>query len=536
MKRFVKQAVPILLSFSIASLSFPAIAYRVDYDGGNFDFNLSGSLKKEMAGEIVTIKAEKDNAVLYTRQTDTNYKGEYFFTFNVLRDLYGDINIVVNEGENTISCLMYKSTSEEVERALALISSQGIESAVLANDAITNTPVAKILQVNADDFPQNGLMTQYISGKSYTTLNQFLKAYKMGKFLNELANASADNENLYTMMQDCQASQLLAGKAFEIFKAYPISEQKSVLERLKGKTCTSDESFKDSITDAVIMNELSKVSTNNEKWAVISLNNDYLELNLSKYENSSVFASLKTQLFKNKLSSVAAMKEQLESIYNALVLENGEGDNRGGSSGRGGKKEYAEASSELILPQKDPDTFGFNDLINYEWARDAILSLAADGIVSGKGNKQFVPSDYVTRAEFTKIIIGAFHFTEDDTQMNFLDVSKEHWGYQYIAVAVKKRIVNGISDTQFNPNGKITRQDMATICYRVLENTGKIVDPAGKKEFGDENEISEYAKKAVEVLSGMGIINGTGNKMFAPKDFATRAEAAKIIHSLCKLQ
>lgn len=527
MKRFVKKTVPILLCFSIA-VSFPAAAYKVDYDGGNFDFNLSGSLNEKIAGEIVTVKVEKDNTVLYTRQTETNYKGEYFFEFNVLRDLYGDINIVVNEGANAIPCLIYKSTPEEVGRALALVSSEGIVSAVSANDAVTNAPVAKILQVNAGDFTQNGLITQYISGKSYTTLNQFLKAYRMSKFFNELSKTSADVETLYIMMQDCQALSILEGRTAETFKSYQVSEQKSVLESVKGKSFTSDEAFKYSISDAVIINELSKVSTDNEKWAVISLNNDYLKLELSKYENLSVFTSLKTQLFKNEITSVSTMKQQLETLYNALVLENEE-DDRGGN---GGKKEYAEVSSGLVSPQKTPDSFGFNDLTNYEWAKDAILSLAAEGVVNGKGNKQFAPGDNVTRAEFTKIIIGAFNLTEDDAQLSFSDIQKDHWGYKYIATATKMGIVNGVSDTRFNPNGKITRQDMATICYRVLESIGKIADTAEKKEFSDENEISEYAKKAVETLSGMGVINGKGNKMFAPKDFATRAEAAKIIHSL----
>ena len=50
-------------------------------------------------------------------------------------------------------------------------------------------------------------------------------------------------------------------------------------------------------------------------------------------------------------------------------------------------------------------------------------------------------------------------------------------------------------------------------------------------QFNDDEEISDYAKSAISFLSAMGIINGVGDNNFAPKDNATRAQAAVIIYA-----
>ena len=73
---------------------------------------------------------------------------------------------------------------------------------------------------------------------------------------------------------------------------------------------------------------------------------------------------------------------------------------------------------------------------------------------------------------------------------------------------------------------------MATICYRALTSLGIETDASGAVTFADAANISDYAKDAVAVLSSLGIINGKGNNQFAPNDFATRAEAAKVVHML----
>ena len=55
------------------------------------------------------------------------------------------------------------------------------------------------------------------------------------------------------------------------------------------------------------------------------------------------------------------------------------------------------------------------------------------------------------------------------------------------------------------------------------------------EKFDDYSSIDDYAKDAVNVMVKQGIINGTDNNLFAPADFATRAQAAKIIYEMYRV-
>ena len=86
---------------------------------------------------------------------------------------------------------------------------------------------------------------------------------------------------------------------------------------------------------------------------------------------------------------------------------------------------------------------------------------------------------------------------------------------------------------KFNPTATISRQDMAVIIYRLFELSDTEI-MGTKVNFSDEAFISDYAKKAVEALSGAKIINGMGDGTFSPKTAVTRAQAAKVIYELKK--
>ena len=221
------------------------------------------------------------------------------------------------------------------------------------------------------------------------------------------------------------------------------------------------------------------------------------------------------------------MKTNAETIYNNM--NRGGGGNGGNNSG---ERENVSVSGGLVKPVTPAVQFGFNDLEGYDWAKDAILTLAADGIINGKSQNVFAPGDNVTRAEFAKIIVGAFGLLDTKATADFADTPDGHWSYSYVASAVANNIVTGVSASSFNPDGNITRQDMAAICYRALKALGVETSASGEVTFADAGSISDYAKDAVSVLSGLGIINGKGDNKFAPGDFATRAEAAKIVHML----
>lgn len=184
--------------------------------------------------------------------------------------------------------------------------------------------------------------------------------------------------------------------------------------------------------------------------------------------------------------------------------------------------------------EKDADPIpeiSFQDVPSDAWYAEYVTYLAEKSIVSGKTENTFAPNDFVTRAEFVKIIAGvAGADVTSAAGSSFSDVDAGAWYAPYVAWAAENGIVTGSGD-KFNPNSRITRQDMAVIIDRYVEKLApkKLENVNDKVDFADNSSISSYAADAVASMQQAGIISEKGANNFAPKDNATRAEACKIL-------
>lgn len=179
----------------------------------------------------------------------------------------------------------------------------------------------------------------------------------------------------------------------------------------------------------------------------------------------------------------------------------------------------------------------FNDVADDYWAKEYIDYLSARNIIAGKGNNMFAPNDTVTRAEFVKILAGvAGADVSKETTAAFSDVAADAWYTPYVAWAYNANVAKG-SDEKFYPNAQISRQEMATMLYRFACDimNKQLPDKVPTADFADNDQIADYAKVAVKELQESGIIGGKENNMFAPNDFATRAEASKMISLFMQL-
>lgn len=207
----------------------------------------------------------------------------------------------------------------------------------------------------------------------------------------------------------------------------------------------------------------------------------------------------------------------------------GSGGTLGGGGGGGSSEPQKPTEPETpVVPAGK-----FNDIKNVEWAKESIEALAEKGIINGKGDGKFAPNDSVTREEFVKIIIGAFELNDKDAKAEFSDVDTSRWSYTFIATANSLGIVTGDGKT-FNPTGAMSRQDMAVVIWRTAEKLG-VKFSGDAIDFSDADDISDYAKNAIESLTAAGVINGMGDGTFAPKSTVTRAQAAKVIYGLMVL-
>ncbi|MCQ6559863.1 glycoside hydrolase domain-containing protein [Paenibacillus mendelii] len=174
----------------------------------------------------------------------------------------------------------------------------------------------------------------------------------------------------------------------------------------------------------------------------------------------------------------------------------------------------------------------FVDVPKTHWAADVIEQLTAKHIIKGVSATAFVPAREVTRAEFTVLLAGALKLTATGDS-GFTDVAKEAWYAQGIAAAAKAGIVNGKDERAFDPNGIITREQMAVMMMKAYEVwSGKKLGTYDTARFSDSSEVSSWAAKYVGAAGELGVMKGRAADKFAPKGTATRAEAAQAIYNL----
>lgn len=86
-------------------------------------------------------------------------------------------------------------------------------------------------------------------------------------------------------------------------------------------------------------------------------------------------------------------------------------------------------------------------------------------------------------------------------------------------------IVNGISETAFNPNGNITRQEAAAMLMRVYKNYADFEKKDSDFKYADDEKISEWAKEDVYSINKLGIMQGVGENLFSPTEGYTVEQA-----------
>ncbi|WP_152392091.1 S-layer homology domain-containing protein [Paenibacillus guangzhouensis] len=174
----------------------------------------------------------------------------------------------------------------------------------------------------------------------------------------------------------------------------------------------------------------------------------------------------------------------------------------------------------------------FSDVPASHWAYQAIRELTAKQIAKGFTADQFAPSREITRAEFVQFLVNALHLTASTTP-TFKDVPAASWYADAVAAGVEHGIVRGLSAEQFGPNQAITREEMAVIVTQAYRNmTKQELQAAAAASFSDRSQASSWAQSAIDQAVAIQLLQGTNAQTFAPKQHATRAEAAKVILNL----
>ena len=184
----------------------------------------------------------------------------------------------------------------------------------------------------------------------------------------------------------------------------------------------------------------------------------------------------------------------------------------------------------------------FRDVHSIDWFYEAIAYNNMKGLMNGTGDDTFSPSTRLSRAMLVTILwrrLGSPIMSRSMVGIPFTDVSDDEWYSEAITWASANGIVLGYGDGRFRPDNDITREELATILHRFAIYSYEW-EPYGSEEaetaalralsaYSDAKDISEFAVKAMTWANSNGLITGRTDTTLAPKEYATRAEAAMLM-------
>lgn len=306
--------------------------------------------------------------------------------------------------------------------------------------------------------------------------------------------------------------------------------QKAITTDLKGQNFKSTDDFYDTLLERFILNIVANPDGYGNAKSIIEY---YVrEIGISKEYTDKAYRLTSGKVYANYSELVRAL--------NNNSTEAG-GSSTGGTSGSGGGIRGGNSSNISDASVPSDTSASQNEKLNYDifddiecvsWAKQAIVYLTEKGMVNGTAQNKFSPNDYIKREEIAKILVNAFAKDVELSVIPFDDVQKGTWYYEFVSKAYGSGIAKGYDDSRFGVGDNITRQDMAVMIYNAYIMTNNVLEQGEETDFDDDADISDYAKEAVYKLKSAGIINGSGDNLFMPLEFATRAEAAKIIYGL----
>ena len=154
------------------------------------------------------------------------------------------------------------------------------------------------------------------------------------------------------------------------------------------------------------------------------------------------------------------------------------------------------------------------------WAIDSVVEAVSAGIVPDVLQSKYTQN--ITRAEFCSLAVALYETTTGMTiteRMQFSDTNDVN-----VEKMAALGVANGIGDGKFGPEGKLSREQAATMLSRLAAVIGKPL-PEQKTTFTDALNISSWSIGAVGQMQATGIMGGVGNNIFAPKGDYTREQS-----------
>lgn len=186
--------------------------------------------------------------------------------------------------------------------------------------------------------------------------------------------------------------------------------------------------------------------------------------------------------------------------------------------------------------------YAFRDMpVPTDWAHEGLDYCIYHGYIAGTSASTVSPNGVCTRAQLVSILyrvqgepttVKGYELSK--LRAPFDDVPRGQWYTDAIWWAKLTGVVAGTSATTFDPEGEITREQLAVILYNYTKQfaPGSLTATGSLAGFPDAASVSSWARTEMAWAVGNGLISGTGSGSVAyltPQGSATRAQVAAIL-------
>ena len=189
---------------------------------------------------------------------------------------------------------------------------------------------------------------------------------------------------------------------------------------------------------------------------------------------------------------------------------------------------YADINGEgrIVIVEEEPEVvMPFTDVVESAWYYEGVKAMYEAGLMNGVSETEFNPMGNVTRAMMVTVLWRAAGCPEAEAEVTFTDVAANAWYAEAVAWAQAEGIVLGVTAELFAPDKYVTREQIATILWRACGEEVVEIDLT----FTDADTISPYAQDAMNWAVANGLFKGDSKGNLNPTATATRAQLATIL-------
>lgn len=177
------------------------------------------------------------------------------------------------------------------------------------------------------------------------------------------------------------------------------------------------------------------------------------------------------------------------------------------------------------------DDTGFSDVAADAWYAEAVMYCRERGLMNGTTDTTFEPEASLTRAMLVTILYRSAGSPAVTGEDSFTDTVEGAYYADAVVWASQQELIGGYGDGRFGTNEPITRQQMTTIFWRYAGSP----EPKESAAFSDAASAASYAASAVAWAGANGVVRPVSGDVFAPEQNATRAQAASALMNYAQL-